>query len=106
MDLGQLDKGHWGPASAVQPFSSLTGGANEEGGPSLVTVRGKGGQGSPGVRHGLFGGAVRLEMKTQPAVKDGRAKTSDPDRDGGSGGALSLGGMSVCGGGDALGTQP
>ena len=49
---------------------------------------------------------MRLEMKTQPAVKDGRAKTSDPDRDGGSGGALSLGGMSVCGGGDALGTQP
>ena len=82
MDLGQLDEGHWGPASAVQPFSSLAGGANKGGGPSLVTVRGKSGQGSPGVRHGLLRGAVRLEMETQPTVKDGRAKTSDADRDG------------------------
>ena len=47
-----------------------------------MTVRGKSGQGSPGVRHGLLRGAVRLEMETQPTMKDGRAKTSDPDRDG------------------------
>lgn len=41
LGLGQLDEWHWGPTSTVQPFSSLADGANEGGGPSLVTVRGK-----------------------------------------------------------------
>ena len=35
-------------------------------------------------------------MKTSPALRDGRAKTSGQNRDGGSGRALSLGTVCVC----------